>query len=338
MAMPPSPGRRASLLFPAALLASTLAHVVLLAGIGPGMTLPEPPPMPPLQARLVQPPAPTSAPVRAVTPARAAPPPIAAPAAVQPEPPAATPVASDSPAQPAPAEPPPAEPPPAESPPAEPPPEPAPAAPQAPLAQRSLAQHLVLVYQVQHGDDGLVLGRVTYTWQQDGARYRLVSVAEATGVVALFVSGKIVQTSAGEIDAHGLRPAEFWMARGERRREQARFDWTAMQLFYAQGGEPLRALSQDVLSFPFHLAMTVAADKGEWLLPVTNGRRLRDYHFSVRGPVTLELGAAHLETLHLQGTHPEEGRLDVWLDQDWLPLRMRTENRAGEVTLLTRLP
>jgi hypothetical protein len=218
-------------------------------------------------------------------------------------------------------------------------PEPTPPAPipPPPRALRALPHQLTLVYQVQAGDGGFTAGRTTYTWLAREGRYSLVGVTEATGITALFVSGKIVQTSEGRITDTGLQPEQFWIAKGDKRQAPVRMDWIQNRLLLPGGGIELPPLTQDLLSFPFHLAMTARDEDGEWRLPVTNGKKLRDYDFSIVGREMVPVGEVPVETLHLQGGRPGEGALDVWLapGRHWLPLRIRTLDQKGKVLVLS---
>lgn len=202
---------------------------------------------------------------------------------------------------------------------------------------RSLPERLVLVYNVQAGDGGFNLGQATYTWQVRGERYHLSSVAEATGLASLFMSGRIEQSSEGRVGPAGLLPEQFTMARNQKRQDVARFDWPAKRLFLAKGEELLRDDTQDLLSFPFHLAMTVSEGDGGWIVPVTNGRKLKGYRFTILGRESVEVGRERLEALHVQGTRAFEGNLDVWLapSRHWLPVRIRTEDQKGKIMELT---
>ncbi|MDP2433056.1 MAG: DUF3108 domain-containing protein [Pseudomonadota bacterium] len=209
--------------------------------------------------------------------------------------------------------------------------------PALPPVLRNLPERLNLRYAVRAGDGGFNLGQAIYSWQRRDGHYILVSVAQATGLASLFVSGKLVQTSEGSITAHGLQPEQYWLSRGERRQDTARFDWGAGRLVQGNSGVALPAASQDVLSFPFHLAMTVDASATEWTLAVTNGRKLREYHFKNLGHEHLKFGEHEIDTLHLQGSRSGEGTLDVWLapSRHWLPQRIRTLDQKGKVMVLS---
>lgn len=337
---------RAHRILASALFFSLAVHLLMLASTGVWWTPPiEEIPFP-IEASLAMPEprvevaAPVAKPkperTRPVTPAPVeplapAPPEAALPPAFPPEP---TPPAVMAPPTPV-AEPTPPAPVPAPAP--VPVPESIVAEPALPPSLRKLPARLNLSYTVRAGEGGFNLGRAIYSWQQRDGRYTLVSVAEATGLASLFVSGRLVQTSEGSITPHGLRPEQYWLSRNERKQDVARFDWVQERLVQGSDGVELPPGSQDVLSFPFHLAMTVDDSAREWTLWVSNGRKLRDYLFRNLGRERLTLHEGEIETLHLQGRRDGEGTLDVWLvpSRHWLPLRIRTLDQKGKVLLLS---
>jgi hypothetical protein len=199
-----------------------------------------------------------------------------------------------------------------------------------------LPERLTLRYSVLAGEGGFSMGQAVYTWLARDGRYNLVNVTEATGITALFMSGKIIQTSEGQITATGLQPEQFWIAKGDKKQPPVRMDWAQHRLMLPSGGVDLPILTQDLLSFPFHLAMTVRNEDGEWRVPVTNGRKLRIYDFRIVGKETLNQGEIQSETLHLQGGRAGEGSLDVWLAlaHHWLPARIRTQDQKGKTLVL----
>lgn len=214
-------------------------------------------------------------------------------------------------------------------------PPPAPRPPARAVA-RALPDSLVLHYSVQtgEGESGFIAGRATYVWHHRGGRYSLVSTVEATGLASLFISGRIIQVSEGSIADGGLRPEQYWLQRNERKQDVARFNWDMNHLVLgARGGVALPAQTQDLLSFPFHLAMTAREGEADFLLGVTNGRKLNEYGFRVLGRERVEMQGRRFDALHLQGAKEGEGTLDVWLDLDrsGLPARILTLDRKGKV-------
>ncbi len=206
-----------------------------------------------------------------------------------------------------------------------------------PRAIRNLPQQIALRFSVQSGEEGFVLGQSIYSgWIRDG-RYSLTSVSEATGITAMFISGKITQRSEGSLTADGLQPDKFWGEKGKLVQHPVRFDWLNRLLLLPAGAVELPAQTQDLLSFAFHLAMRVQENDAAWELPVTNGKKLRNYQFQVIGWETLGIDNRPLQALRLQGSRSGEGSLDVWLApaRHWLPVRIRTLDQKGKIILLT---
>lgn len=209
-------------------------------------------------------------------------------------------------------------------------------APGAATDARDFPDRLNMRYAVRAGDDGFNLGKAFYTWRRWEGRYRLVSSAEASGLAALFVSGKLVQHSEGAFTRTGLRPEVYWLERNGQRKDWVRFDWGNQRLLQGDDVSELPGGSQDLLSFPFQLALTLDASAPEARLWVSNGRKLREYVFRKLGNERLRLGKTEVDTLHLRGECAGEDRLDVWLapSRQWLPLRIRTLDSKGKVMLL----
>ncbi|MFZ5483319.1 MAG: DUF3108 domain-containing protein [Pseudomonadota bacterium] len=211
-----------------------------------------------------------------------------------------------------------------------------PAVVQAEAGLRVLPERLTLHYTAQlgDGDAGFVAGEALYIWQASAGRYALTSRLQATGLAALFMRGAIEQTSEGELTSTGLRPLRYVLERKSGRRDTAQFDWAAGQLQFGNGKQAmLTGQAQDLLSFPFHLALVADERKPGLALSVTNGRRLRQYVFQTVGSSRLVMHGQSMEALHLRGMRPGEGQLDVWLDlgRHGIPVRIRTEDTQAKV-------
>lgn len=226
--------------------------------------------------------------------------------------------------------------------------------PQAPLADSQVAAapalpplnplpaRVDLRFKVRYG---MAAGEQTLVWvNESGARYTVISVAEATGLAGLLYRGKFVQTSRGRMTPLGLQPEEFWDQRGDRR-SSAQFDAEQghLTLNPAQGAPrhfSYQGEVQDVLSLFFQLALTAPPGADTLSYTVFNGRKLRDYRYEVRGITRLETVAGPLRTLHLARVADGDGRFEVWLavDRHYLPVRVLKSDdndNAVELTLLS---
>lgn len=311
-----------------ALVVSLLLHLGLLGGVE--WTLPQweaPVEPPPFEAQLVPvvlppaPPQPPPAPARPA-PRQAEPVPAPPPAELPPEP-VAAPVVTAEPKPETIAE-------------AAPPAETAPVA-AAPPPLNALPPRLDLRFEVNYG---LASGVQTLLWVNEGERYTVISVAEATGLAGIFYRGRFVQTSRGRITPRGLQPEDFWDQRGDRR-SSARFDPAqgSVTLLPAKGSP--RHFSypgevQDVVSLFFQLALTAPPADGRQTYWLFNGKKLRQYTYETRGETVLETELGALRTLHLARVDDGEGRFEVWLgiDRHYLPVRvLSSDDRGNEVEL-----
>jgi hypothetical protein len=317
-----------------ALLASIAAHIALLLGTAwfdlerfePLETLP-------LSARIVS-----------MAPQEAAP--TATPAA-----PAKPRVKRAAPrARPVPAEPPPVSetPPPAEMAQETPPPvsaAPPPAASELPAppvaAEPALAAaipfpaRIDLEFDLARGTDQAPIGRVVHRFERDGKRYLIRSTTMATGIAALFVSGRYVQESRGTLTAAGLRPEHFSVRRGRvERTESADFDWPSTRATVSADGSSrdwtLRAGAQDQLSVLHQMSLLLGAPPSSVM--VTNGRLFFDMSMEIVGHEVVETGMGFVQAIHVRSQREGIFRMDVWFAPDYgnLPVKVRMRDRRGE--------
>ena len=201
----------------------------------------------------------------------------------------------------------------------------------------ALPSRLKLRFRVHYG---LASGEQTLQWVNEGERYTLISVAEATGLAGVFYRGRFVQTSRGRITSNGLQPEEFWDQRGDKH-SRAHFNPGQGQLtFVPTKGAPrhfaYQGEVQDVLSLFFQLALTAPPPDGALSYRVFNGKKLRDYTYEVRGEPVLETALGALRTLHLARVTDGDGRFEIWLaiDHFYLPVRvLRSDDNGSEVEL-----
>ncbi|RPI39333.1 MAG: DUF3108 domain-containing protein, partial [Betaproteobacteria bacterium] len=81
-------------------------------------------------------------------------------------------------------------------------------------------------FRVYYGDMSrdLVVAEIDYRLQHDGDAYEVGTRGKAVGMVAMFYSGVLVQTSMGRIGPHGLLPEQYSERRGKRPERVVRFD------------------------------------------------------------------------------------------------------------------
>jgi hypothetical protein len=194
-----------------------------------------------------------------------------------------------------------------------------------------------IVYRVYHGDGGLQLGRTTHTWSQDGARYRMRSLVETTGLAALIKAFRLEQTSEGRITPAGLRPNHFVANQKGKPLQSARFDWGAGRVFIDRGDSAREAEihsgDQDVLSLWHQLARLPLAGIDRSLTVVNNKAasvsRVRDL-----GVARIKLPMGEVPARHLSVRSEDGGvQLDLWLatERHLLPVRIRMADSKGEV-------
>jgi hypothetical protein len=205
-------------------------------------------------------------------------------------------------------------------------------------ALNALPPRIDMRFQVRYG---LASGEQTLLWVSDGTHYTVTSVAAATGLVGVFYRGRFVQTSRGRITPQGLQPEEFWDQRGDRR-SSARFDADHNRYTLTPASGPPRHFDttgrnpQDALSLFFQFALTAPPTETELTYTVFNGRKLRDYAYTVRGEAMLETELGALRTLHLVRQLDGDGRFEIWLaiDRHYLPVRvLRSDDKGNEVEL-----
>lgn len=305
-----------------ALALSLLLH--LIATFGPGITLPEYHPDPAMEAtiRSLPPPPPAvKKPKLRPRPAARKPPEPAAPssppesvAATEPEQPPAT--TAEEPPLPAASE--------------------NAGAGEAPI---TLPEYAEIRYTLYKGRDGFPVGRADHTWKREGKRYSITHVAEASGIVSLFYSGRHVQISQGIITASGMQPDSYWVQRGQRadKTDAARFDWQGGQLTYGSGGDTrtvqLPQGTQDLLSFLYQLAFDPPLGENTQL-HITTGRKLGSYGYQSRGEEIVETPLGPIKALHIAQLRQEgEEITEIWLatEYHYLPLKIRFTDKQGSV-------
>ena len=207
----------------------------------------------------------------------------------------------------------------------------------APLLARRLPRRGEITYELYLGDNKFNVGRTQQAWELNDDSYRLSSVSETTGLVALFVRQRIAYESRGKLTARGLRPEHFTTQRVRSGRSEdaaANLDWNAMT---AMIGNPqisvtLPAEAQDLVSFMYQLGLMPLAP-GRIELPITNGWKLERYELDIGGEEQLQTPFGTLRAVPVtQVRRPGQESIELWLAAEyrWLPVRIRFFDREGE--------
>lgn len=195
-----------------------------------------------------------------------------------------------------------------------------------------------LTYTLYLGTDGYSIGRSTYSWTVERDTYKLISDSETTGIVELFRPQRLTYISQGRLTAGGLRPERFAMTRtrrGETVEARAHLDWGAGRLTYGRPAHPhtvaLPAASQDIVSFILQLALNPPA-QGRIHLPITNGVRFETYELEVLAEERIETPLGLLVALPLKQVRRDGAEsIEVWLavEHGYLPVKVRFLDREG---------
>lgn len=218
-----------------------------------------------------------------------------------------------------------------------------PAGAQAAEAGNGLPARLALIYSLLRS--GLEIARIEETFERSGNGYRLLSEARAVGLAALLARGQgWRRESRGTVAATGLRPDQFTDQRGANPLQRARFDWATNQIRFDRpgtdstevDGEALPPGTTDRLSFPYALAQRAmqppGLPAGEWEAPMTDGRRVTRYRFTVSGRETVATPAGAFDTIRVSRVREkDDNATEVWLAaaRGMIPVRILVTEPDG---------
>jgi hypothetical protein len=197
---------------------------------------------------------------------------------------------------------------------------------------KTLPPRLELEYKLFLGTQGFLIGAATYRFEHTGNQYRIATVAEARGIVALLLRGRGKIESRGLITPTGLQPLEFAVERGSSdRREVAHFDWESgvvslhedkMAALEASSFDPMTALWQAYFTPPETSQQTVN---------LITTRRVLNYTVERDGTETIAWAHGDIETERWQ-VKSEDGRTHAlfWLapQMHYVMVKMRVSQTA----------
>ena len=201
-----------------------------------------------------------------------------------------------------------------------------------------LPKHAQLHYSVQYRAGTFKLGEVTHTLENKDGRYTLRAETQTTGLVSLFKSYHLLQTSTGSLSSQGLRPAGYSEVKTDSSGKQvtiATFDWPAHKIHFTDGQDSvLPDQTQDVLSLPYHISQQPLNVKS---IPIalSKGRNVSRQYLAVGEETIISTPMGDLRTVTLSKVHGanEEG-LIIWLALEYrlLPVKILHLDKSGEIT------
>ncbi|MGQ0751814.1 MAG: DUF3108 domain-containing protein [Betaproteobacteria bacterium] len=179
--------------------------------------------------------------------------------------------------------------------------------------------------------NGIPIAAITEQFESGEGRYRIVSESAAVGVLALIQPRPVIVTSTGSVTPEGLQPERFDGSRGARdaRRVSAEFNWNDGTLALEHDGKSERLKlppgTQDRLSVMYQFMFYDYGGRRDLGFPMTNGRKLDRYRYTVTPGVEIMTPLGPMSTLHLvKQREPGDSETEIWLapQHRYLPVKM----------------
>jgi len=161
---------------------------------------------------------------------------------------------------------------------------------------------------------------VSETFEAKDGAYRIVSESRAVGLLALVEKHTLRFVSSGVLTPSGLRPQHFEGKRSDADSRQVRadFDWQTGQLTIVHDGRTetfaLPVATQDRISSMYQFMFLSREGLQRLEFPMTNGRKLDNYVYTVQPGGDLDTRLGRMATLHLVKQHrADENGAEIWL-------------------------
>lgn len=177
-----------------------------------------------------------------------------------------------------------------------------------------------------------ISGESVLTFERTSAGY---SIKVETDSAAIYHAS---QSSRGSIGPGGLRPSEYFEARGRRTPQTTTIDWDARTVRFSAAPEvqvPTQPGLQDRASLILQLAWQQrSSGAATYEVPVAGSRRVGPYRFSRHAVETVRLPIGAVEAVRFaRDVDDDQDRIEAWLGNTWcgLPVRIRYTDRKGGV-------
>lgn len=205
-------------------------------------------------------------------------------------------------------------------------------------AQRPpLPKHAKLNFSVYLGESGIKVGESVHTLDIVDGHYTLKADAHTTGLVHLFKTYHIEQTSSGTATAQTLKPdtfTEIITQSSSKEINRGDFDWKSNKIHFSNGSEAsLPPQTMDILSTLYQFPPMRERDQIV-TINIATGKNLESYRFQVDVEEPLKTSMGTLQTVHFRRLHNknQEG-LEIWFAQEYrlLPVKVRHLDNSGKI-------
>jgi len=172
-------------------------------------------------------------------------------------------------------------------------------------------------------------------------RFRFWSLTRARGLVALFRSERVEESSEGRLIApHGLRPDRYTYQRGggKPRTVDIAFDWSiprAVNTINEQQWQlAIKPGTVDRLVYQLHIMQDVAnGASGPFVYPVADGGKLKLYHFERISEETVDVPLGRFRTIRLERRYEKaDTHATVWVAPELHHLPVRVLHHENGIT------
>jgi hypothetical protein len=201
-------------------------------------------------------------------------------------------------------------------------------------------------FRVYYGDMSrdMVVAEIDYRLQNGGDTYEVSTRGKAVGMVAIFYSGVLLQTSVGRVGDKGLLPERYSEKRGKRPERVIQFDHRRGKMI-GLGTPPEVDLvpgTQDRLSVFYQVGLLARGNPDmlqrgrRFTMPLASMKEVDKASFLVAGEESVTTGRGRLDTVRLtvrNEADPDDPTIDVWLapSLSLLPARIRVSEDDGKV-------
>jgi hypothetical protein len=215
--------------------------------------------------------------------------------------------------------------------------EPAAKAAEAEEQRPPLPKHAKLTFSVYLGESSLKVGESVHTLDIVDGHYTLTADAHTTGLVHIFKTYHIEQTSSGTATVQTLKPETFTeiiTQNGNKEINRGDFDWKNQKIHFSSGTDAaLPPQTMDILSTLYQFPPIRERDQIV-SINIATAKNVETYRFQVDMEEPLKTSMGTLQTVHFHRLRRanQEG-LEIWFAQEYrlLPVKVRHIDNSGKI-------